>query len=203
MKAKWTLFLLIAVIFLGAQIPASAEVQNGQAAPDFTLTDVGGEAVSLSDFDGKYRVLEWTNHECPFVVKHYGSGNMQSLQKAYTEKDVVWITINSSAHGKQGHFEPEKWVEVLEEKGSAATTTLLDADGEVGKLYGAKTTPHMYIIDPKGVLIYQGAIDSVASTDPDDIAESVNYVSQALDEAMAGKPVSEPATKAYGCSVKY
>lgn len=203
MKAKWTLFLLIAVIFLGAQLPALAEVQNGQAAPDFTLTDVGGEAVSLSDFDGKYRVLEWTNHECPFVVKHYGSGNMQKLQKAYTEKDVVWITVCSSAHGKQGHYEPAEWVDLLEEKGSAATATLLDSDGKVGKLYGAKTTPHMYIIDPKGILIYQGAIDSVASTDAEDIGGATNYVQQALDEAMAGKPVSEPSTKAYGCSVKY
>lgn len=181
----------------------AAELAVGQAAPDFTLTDIHGDEHSLSDYQGQYVVLEWTNHGCPFVVKHYDSNNMQKLQATYTDKEVVWLTINSSAPGKQGHHSPEEWAELVEEKGSAASATLLDGDGTVGRLYGAKTTPHMYIIDPSGKLIYQGAIDSVASTNVNDVPNAKNYVAAALDEALAGKPVSEPSTKAYGCSVKY
>ena len=197
-KIIYLSFLILALAF-----PAYAEIAAGDAAPDFTLTDVQGKSHSLSEFNGKYRVLEWTNHECPFVIKHYGSGNMQQLQKEYTEKGVVWLTINSSAPGKQGNFSPEKWQESLKEKGSAATDTLLDPDGKVGKTYGAQTTPHMYVIDPAGKLIYQGAIDDKPSTEPKDIPGAKNYVRSALDEAMAGKPVSVSSSKSYGCSVKY
>lgn len=180
-----------------------AELKTGSAAPDFTLTDVNGTSHSLSSFKGKFVVLEWVNLECPFVKKHYSGGNMQGLQKKYTEEGVIWLSINSSAAGKQGNFSPEKWKQELASNKSAATATLLDADGKTGKLYNAQTTPHMYIIDPQGNLIYQGAIDDKPSTEASDIPNSKNYVSAALDEALAGKPVTDSTTKAYGCSVKY
>lgn len=182
---------------------AFAAPQPGSAALDFTLTDSNGKEHSLSDFKGKFVVLEWLNHGCPFVVKHYASGNMQKLQKDYTGKDVVWLSIVSSAPGKQGHMSPEETNATKEAKGSAATAILLDEDGKVGKLYDAKVTPELFIINPEGTLIYAGAIDNVKSTDQADIAGAKNYVAQALDEALAGKPVSEPTSKAYGCSVKY
>lgn len=180
-----------------------AAPQTGQPAPEFTLTDSNGKSHKLSDFKGKFVVLEWLNHGCPFVVKHYGSGNMQKLQKEYTGKDVVWLSIASSAPGKQGHMSTEETNKTKEEKGSAATAVLIDEDGTVGRLYDAKVTPHLFVVDPEGTLIYMGAIDSVKSTDAADIAGAKNYVKQALDEAMAGKPVSEPTTTAYGCPVKY
>jgi alkyl hydroperoxide reductase subunit AhpC len=183
--------------------PARAQVTVGEAAPDFTLTDVNGQTHTLAQHRGNFTVLEWVNHECPFVVKHYDSGNMPDLQKNYTGKGVVWLSICSSAEGKEGHLSAEEWKKTLVDKKSAATATLIDADGKVGKRYGAKTTPQMFIIDPAGVLVYQGAIDNKPSTDPANIPGSKNYVSTALDEAMAGKPVSEPSTKSYGCSVKY
>lgn len=182
---------------------AVAAPQVGQPAPEFTLTDSNGQSHKLSDFKGKFVVLEWLNHGCPFVVKHYESGNMQNLQKEYTGKDVVWLSIVSSAPGKQGHMSPEETNRAKAEKGSAATAVLLDEDGTVGKLYDAKVTPELYVINPAGVLVYAGAIDDKKSTDPADVAGAKNYVKQALDEAMAGKPVSEPSTTAYGCSVKY
>jgi peroxiredoxin len=182
---------------------AVAAPQVGQPAPTFTLTDSNGQSHSLSDFKGKFVVLEWLNHGCPFVVKHYGSGNMQKLQKEYTGKDVVWLSIASSAPGKQGHMTPEETNKTKEEKGSAATAVLLDADGTVGKLYDAKVTPELYVINPDGVLVYMGAIDDKKSVDAADVTGAKNYVKQALDEAMAGKPVSEPSTTAYGCGVKY
>jgi peroxiredoxin len=182
---------------------ALAAPQAGAPAPDFTLTDSNGTSHKLSDFKGKFVVLEWLNHGCPFVVKHYSGGNMQKLQKDYTAKDVVWLSIVSSAPGKQGHMTPEETNTTKTEKGSAATAILLDEDGTVGKLYGATATPQMFIVNPEGTLIYSGAIDSVKSTDADDIKEAKNYVAQALDEALAGQPVSEPNTTPYGCSVKY
>lgn len=198
-------FLLLAVLFgfgLMAQI-SEAGVNIGETAPDFTLTDTKGTSHSLSQHKGKFVVLEWVNYDCPFVKKHYDNGYMQALQKDYTAKDVVWLSINSSAEGKEGHYSPDKTNEMIQERGAAPTAFLLDTDGKVGKLFGAKTTPHMYIISPEGVLIYQGAIDSKPSADSADIASSVNYVKQGLDEAIAGKAVSEPSTKSYGCSVKY
>ena len=192
-----------AVVLLSVIGTALAAPKVGQPAPDFTLTDSNGKSHKLSDFKGKFVVLEWLNHGCPFVVKHYSGGNMQQLQKDYTGKDVVWLSIVSSAPGKQGHMSPEETNKAKKEKGSAATAVLLDEDGTVGKLYNAKVTPELYVVNPEGVLVYMGAIDSVKSVDAADIPGAKNYVKQALDEALAGKEVSEPVTTAYGCSVKY
>lgn len=178
-------------------------VTVGGQAPDFTLKDIYGRSHSLSDYRGKYVVLEWTNYECPFVKKHYNSFNMQELQRKLTAEGVVWLSINSSAPGKQGHFSPAEWQRLSHEKGVVATAILLDSDGRVGRAYGAKTTPHMFVIDPQGSVIYQGAIDSIPSTDTADIPIAKNYVVQALKEARAGEPVSQPSTQPYGCSVKY
>jgi peroxiredoxin len=191
------------VTLVAAAGTALAAPQVGQPAPEFTLTDSDGQSHNLSDFKGKFVVLEWLNHGCPFVVKHYESGNMQNLQKEYTGKDVVWLSIVSSAPGKQGHMSPGETNEAKQEKGSAATAVLLDEDGTVGRLYNAKVTPELFVINPDGVLVYAGAIDDRKSTDPADVAGAKNYVKQALDEAMAGQSVSEPTTAAYGCSVKY
>lgn len=198
------MFILGLFTVLALCVPnAGAEVNTGETAPDFTLTDTNGKSHALSDFKGKFVVLEWLNHDCPFVQKHYDGGNMQGLQKEYTAKDVVWLSINSSAAGKEGNYPSDKTNEMTKEKDAAPTAVLLDADGKVGKLYGAKTTPHMYIVSPQGLLVYQGAIDDKPSADPADIPSSVNYVKTALDEAMAGKAVSVSTTKSYGCSVKY
>jgi len=175
----------------------------GNPAPAFTLTDTNGKRHALGDFKGKVVVLEWFNHDCPFVKKHYDSGNMPALQSRYTAKDVVWLSINSSAPGKQGNYTPEQANELSKEKKSAATYVLLDPDGKVGREYGAKTTPHMFVIDKKGVLRYEGAIDSVASTDQADIKEATNYVASAVDAVMAGKKVDPSVTQSYGCGVKY
>jgi peroxiredoxin len=191
------------VTLVAAAGTALAAPQVGQPAPEFTLTDSNGQSHNLSDFKGNFVVLEWLNHGCPFVVKHYESGNMQNLQKEYTGKDVVWLSIVSSAPGKQGHMSPGETNEAKQDKGSAATAVLLDEDGTVGRLYNAKVTPELFVINPDGVLVYAGAIDDKKSTDPADVAGAKNYVKQALDEAMAGQSVSEPTTVAYGCSVKY
>ncbi len=199
MKKNITSFLAVAA--LAAVAHAAPEV--GAPAPAFTLTDSNGQAHSLSDFQGKFVVLEWLNHGCPFVVKHYQSGNMQNLQKEYTGKDVVWLSIVSSAPGKQGHMSPEETNAAKAEKGSAATAVLLDEDGTVGKLYDAKVTPELFVINPEGNLVYAGAIDDKKSVDVADVEGAVNYVKQALDEALAGQAVSTPKTDAYGCSVKY
>lgn len=180
-----------------------AEVVTGQPAPDFQLTDTAGTSHKLSDFKGKIVVLEWVNHGCPFVVKHYQGGNMQALQADYTGKGVVWLSVCSSAEGKQGYYTAEEWTKLNQEKGGKATAILLDAEGTVGKLYGAKTTPHMYVINAEGTLVYQGAIDDKPSTDSKDIPGSKNFVKVALDEVIAGQPVTTGQTKPYGCSVKY
>ena len=191
--------ILSAVLVAGVR----AEVTTGAAAPDFTLTDTSGASHKLSDFKGKTVVLEWVNHGCPFVVKHYSKGNMQGLQADYTSKGVVWLSICSSAEGKQGYNTAEGWQKLNAEKGGKATAILLDPEGTVGKLYGAKTTPHMYVINAEGTLVYQGAIDDKPSTDSDDIPGAKNYVKAALDEVLAGKPVTTGQTKPYGCGVKY
>lgn len=175
----------------------------GQPAPAFTLTDTNGTSHNLADFKGKTVVLEWINHECPFVVKHYKEGAMQALQKEFTAKGVVWLSICSSAPGKQGHMSAADWNKTTQEKGAAPTAVLLDEDGKVGRLYEAKTTPHMYIINPEGILVYAGAIDSIKSTNPADVPKATNHVRVALEELLAGKPVSTPTTPPYGCSVKY
>jgi peroxiredoxin len=195
-------FACLALVFLLAGT-GGAQVTVGEPAQDFTLTDVNGQSHSLSDFKGKYVVLEWFNYDCPFVKKHYGSNNMQSLQKEFTGQGVIWLAINSSAPGKQGHYEAPQMAALAQERGVSATGILLDPDGTVGRQYGAKTTPHMFIIDPDGVLIYQGAIDSSPGMDPAEISGAQNYVRAALTEAMAGEPVSQPFTQSYGCSVKY
>lgn len=188
----------------GADEPAAGELAVGEPAPEFTLTDVNGKAHSLSGYMGKHVVLEWTNPDCPFVKKHYGGGNMQALQKEFSTRGVVWLSINSSAVGKQGNYPPEQWRRILDEKGSNADATLLDPLGTVGRLYGAKTTPHMFVINPEGTLIYAGAIDDIASADPADIANSTNYVRMALNESLAGKKsITYPTSKPYGCGVKY
>jgi peroxiredoxin len=179
------------------------EAAVGQPAPDFSLTDTTGGTNTLSAFKGKYVVLEWTNFDCPFVKKHYGSGNMQKFQKTYTEKGVVWLTINSSAPGKQGNYSPDKWNEMIKEKGAAPTAFLLDPDGKVGKMYGAKTTPDMVVINPEGIVIYMGAIDDKPTVNFEDVKTAKNYVAMALDAAMAGKTAEVTTTQSYGCSVKY
>ncbi len=203
MRKTVLILSLVAGMVFFTHLKAQSDVTVGQAAPDFKLKDVTGAERSLSEFKGKFVVLEWFNHDCPFVVKHYQSGNMQALQKSYTQKDVVWLSINSSAEGKEGNYPAAEHAQMMESKGGVPTAILLDPDGIVGKLYAAKTTPHMYVINPEGNLIYQGAIDDKSSFDVADVAVAKNYVKAALDEAMAGNPVSEPSTKSYGCSVKY
>jgi peroxiredoxin len=184
-------------------VNAQAEVTVGKPAPAFTLTGADGASYSLAELKGKFVVLEWLNYECPYVVKHYDSKNMQQLQQTYTSKGVKWFAVNSSAEGKQGHLTPEQALALAKEKGAAATATLLDHSGEVGRLYGAKTTPHMFVINPEGTLIYAGAIDDNDSTRLSSVEGAKNYVAAALDEAMAGKPVSVASSRPYGCSVKY
>lgn len=178
-------------------------VESGKLAPDFTLPSSGGKKVSLSDFKGKTVVLEWLNHGCPFVRKHYDSGNIPNLQKEFTGKGIVWLSVISSAPGKQGHSTPEQAEKEKKKYGSSATAILLDEKGEVGRMYGAKTTPHMYVIDPKGVLVYQGAIDDKPTTDEEDLKTATNYVRDALASVAQGKQVKVAQTKAYGCGVKY
>lgn len=194
--------LLSACLFVLSPFVFSA-VTTGEKAPDFALKDSEGQSHTLSQYKGKFVVLEWVNHGCPFVKKHYGSNNMQTLQKEFTAKGVIWLSVCSSAEGKQGHLTPAEWKEKITETGSAATAVLLDAPGAVGKRFGAKTTPHLFLIDPKGVVIYQGAIDDNPSADPADVLTAKNYIRAALTEALAGKKVSTPETKPYGCGVKY
>ncbi len=193
-----------AVLFLANAAAARAEAPAvGSAAPDFSLTDSGGKVHKLSEHKGKYVVLEWTNPGCPFVRKHYDSGNMQKLQAEYVKKGVVWLDVDSSAPGKEGYLEGDSAKKAKDGDYAAASALLADPDGKVGHLYGATNTPHLYIVDPEGKLIYSGAIDSIASADKGDIAKATNYVRAALDEALAGKPVTKASSKAYGCSVKY
>ncbi|MDO3385358.1 redoxin domain-containing protein [Gilvimarinus sp. SDUM040013] len=183
---------------------AFAVATPGEAAPDFSEVDATGEMHALSDYQGEWLVLEWFNKDCPYVRKHYGSGNMQSLQEKYTAQDVNWLTVISSAEGKQGYLGPvEAQNQAKIHNLNASAPFLLDPDGNMGRDYGAKTTPHMFIINPEGDVVYAGAIDDNDSANPAVIPESNNYVVAALDAALAGKPVAEPSTRAYGCSVKY
>ena len=194
--------VLLLALFMGISVNSFA-TEVGHKVPDFTLTDSNGIPHSLSEYKGKFVVLEWTNYDCPFTKKHYESGNIQKLQKTYTEKGVIWLSINSSAPGKQGNFTPEEINQKIKERNASPTAYLLDTKGSVGRVYGAKTTPHMFIVDPQGMLIYKGGIDDKPSTDQADIATANNYVSAALDEAMNGQPVTDASTDSYGCSVKY
>jgi peroxiredoxin len=182
---------------------AQAAARIGEPAPGFSLSGADGKTHALSGYRGKVVVLEWTNHECPFVKKHYQSGNMQSLQKAFTANDVVWLSVITGKKGKQGVVSAEKARELTAARGAAPTAVLFDPSGDVGRAYGAKTTPHMYIIGQDGRLLYAGGIDSIDSSDANDIPRATPYLKRALDEVLAGKPVSTPTTKPYGCSVKY
>jgi hypothetical protein len=179
-----------------------AAAPAGQPAPAFTASDLSGKPVNLADYKGKTVVLEWHNFGCPFVQKHYRSGNMQALQKKYSG-DVVWLAVNSTNRGAWDYTEPAKLTAQLQEFGAAPARYLVDEPGTVGMAYGAKTTPHMYIIDPSGKVVYNGAIDDKRSTNPADVKTAKNYVVAALDEMKAGKPVSTPTTTPYGCTVKY
>src|SRR5215469_6903337 len=195
--------LMLHSLFLFLLVATALAARIGEPAPDFTATDSNGKAQRLSDYKGKYVVLEWTNQGCPYTRKHYESGNMQKLQKEWTGKGVVWFTVVSSAPGTQGYVTADQENDYLKKMSAVPTAVLLDPKGDLGHLYGAKTTPHMFIIDPSGNLIYNGAIDDHATTDVADIASSTNYVSTALEQAIAGKPVANAATRPYGCSVKY
>jgi peroxiredoxin len=195
--------ILITLIGLIVPIALWAAAVVGEPAPAFKATDSNGAPHDLTSLKGKFVVLEWVNFECPFVRKHYGTGNMQKLQKTYTSKGVVWLSVNSSAAGKQGNFPADRVNALLKENGAAPTAYLIDAAGAVGQAYGAKTTPHMFVIDPKGRVVYAGGIDDKPSTEPADVETARNFVSAALDEAMAGKPVTTPTSAPYGCSVKY
>jgi peroxiredoxin len=191
-----------AFIFLSLTA-AQGAIRVSDPAPDLTLKDINGKPQKLSAYKGRYVVLEWMNFGCPFVKKHYETGNMQTLQRETTGTGAIWLSICSSAKGKEGYMTPEEWKRKTAEQRSSATDVLLDQDGKVGRLYGAKATPHMFIVNPKGVLIYQGAIDDKPTTDQADVKTATNYVRQALNEAKSGQPVSVPTTEAYGCSVKY
>lgn len=193
----------IAWLGVGTAGLAAAQAVAGQPAPAFAHTDTRGTAWSLVALKGRFVVLEWFNHDCPFTRKHYGSGSLQRLQAAYTQRGVVWLSVNSSAPGKQGHLVAQEANALTDAKGAHPSAVLLDPDGALGRLYGAKTTPHLFVINPEGVVIYAGAIDDRASADPADLAHATNFVQRALDEALAGQPVSIPETKPYGCSVKY
>ncbi len=175
----------------------------GSAAPDFSLTDSKGKTQSVSQYKGKYVVLEWFNPECPFVKKHYGSGNMQKLQEEYTGKGVVWLSIDSSASGAEGSLTADQAEKITTGWKTHQTALVLDPEGKAGRAFGAKNTPHMFVINPEGKVVYEGAIDSKRTPNPADIPSSTNYVKVALDESMSGKPVTTANTQPYGCSVKY
>jgi peroxiredoxin len=180
-----------------------ANATVGQPAPAFSALDTAGKPMSLADFKGRHVVLEWLNPGCPFVQKHYGSANMQGTQKEAVAKGVVWLAINSTAEGAADYKAPAELAAWMQQQKAAASATLMDADGKVGRAYGARTTPQMVLIDPAGKVIYTGAIDSKPTANPADIAGATNHVKQALADALAGKPVSVASTRPYGCSVKY
>lgn len=198
---KSLLLLTLALLPLSGIAQAAPKV--GQPAPEFMANDIKGDHIMLSALKGKTVVLEWTNHECPFVRKHYGSGNMQALQAEATKDGVVWISIVSSAKDKEGHVTPEEAAKIISDEKALPTHKILDESGEIGKLYGAKTTPHMFVINKDGVLAYAGAIDDKSGTDPEEVKTAKNYVREALADLKSGKPVTTPSTNPYGCGVKY
>jgi hypothetical protein len=193
--------MALAVASLSA--PAFAAAIVGQKAPEFTAKDATGKTVNLADFKGKTVVLEWVNPGCPYVRKHYGSGNMQSTQKDAVDKGVVWLAVNSTDTGHPDYLAPAALQSWMTEQKAAATHTLMDESGSIGQQYAARTTPHMYIISPQGNLVYAGGIDSISSARAEDIKQATNYIKQSLGETLAGKPISMATTKPYGCSVKY
>ena len=195
-------FLFSALMF--AALPAvAATAVVGQPAPAFSVTDSSGKAVSLADFRGKTVVLEWVNPGCPYVRKHYDSANMQGTQKSATDKGVVWLSVNSTAQGHSDYKKPADMAAWMQSQKAAATHTLMDSDGKIGKAYGARTTPHMYVVDAKGTLAYAGGIDDTPSANPADVKTAKNHVNAALGDVLAGKPVAQATTRPYGCSVKY
>jgi len=202
MKGSY-LYRILVVVMLCAVPLLIAAAKVGDAAPEFTATASNGKTVRLADYRGKYVVLEWHNNGCPYVGKHYNSGNMQRLQKHWTSQGVVWFTILSSAPGKQGYVTASEENDYLTKEQAAPTAALLDPTGDIGHLYDAKTSPQMVVINPQGVVIYSGAIDDKPTTDLQDVQGATNYVSLALEESMAGKPVKNPGSRLYGCSVKY
>ncbi|MEM7651263.1 MAG: redoxin family protein [Pseudomonadota bacterium] len=203
MKLLHFTYAMAAAILMFAAIPAKAAVEIGKPAPEIEATDTNGNAFKLSDHKGKVVVLEWTNHQCPFVVKHYESGNMQATQKASKEHGVEWVSIVSSAPGKQGHVSAQEANAIVTEAGATVTAKILDESGAIGKAYDARTTPHIFIINEEGNVAYAGAIDSNSSPNPKTIEGATNYVLAALEDIKAGIPVQTAQTQPYGCSVKY
>jgi peroxiredoxin len=195
--------LLIASALALVASTALAAATVGQPAPAFSAKTVDGKTVSLADFKGKHVVLEWVNPGCPYVRKHYDAQNMQATQKGATGQGVVWLAVNSTTSEHGDYLSPTQMAAWMKAQGAAATATLMDEDGKLGRAYGARTTPHMYIVDPQGRLVYAGAIDSKPSARAADIATAVNHVNVALAESLAGQAVSTPATRAYGCTIKY
>ena len=200
MRRTMLICATLAMAGIGASVAA---VSVGEMAPPFSAVDARGKIVNLADFKGRHVVLEWVNPGCPFVVKHYGAGNMQATQKGAADKGVVWLAVNSTAKGHSDYLSPEAMGTWMQGQKAVASATLMDPDGKVGRVYGARTTPHLYMIDPAGKLVYAGAIDSKASANPADIASATNHVKVALAETLAGKAVSVASTRPYGCSVKY
>ena len=194
---------IMGITLLALASASQAALKPGDAAPDFSTKDTKGNTVNLSELKGKYVILEWTNNECPFVKKHYESGNMQQLQKTYTGKGYRWYSIISSAPGKQGNVTPARADELTQSRNAAPTGVILDESGTIGKAYDARTTPHIFIIDPAGKLVYMGGIDSIPSADKGDLANATNYVKATFDALEAGKPVATPLSQPYGCNVKY
>jgi peroxiredoxin len=198
---KRAVALVVSTCFFASAAMASVAV--GHPAPAFRGTDVNGKSVALADFKGKYVVLEWNNPNCPFVMKHYDSGNMQSLQKRFGADNVAWLSINSTSDTHSDYLPPEKLAGWFRQRNAAPAAVLMDPTGAIGRAYGAKVTPHMYVIDPKGTVIYAGAIDDKRSADPADVKTATNYVVAALADARSGKPVATAASSAYGCTIKY
>lgn len=194
--------LLVATGLLASSASFAAPAP-GQPAPEFRGTDVAGKPVALADFRGRYVVLEWNNPNCPFVQKHYDSGNMQSLQKRYGAENIVWLSINSTTPSHRDYMAPDRLAAWFKQHKAAPTAVLLDPRGEIGRAYGAKVTPHMYVIDPKGTLVYAGAIDDKRSANPADVKTASNFVQAALTDVRSGKAVANASNPAYGCTIKY
>jgi peroxiredoxin len=198
------LYCAMTIVNLSAGMQfASAEALIGAAAPAFTLTDSNGRNLSLADFKGKTVVLEWTSHECPYVGKHYRGNNMQALQKKWTGQGVVWLSVISSAPGQPGHVSPQQANKLTVDREAAPTAVLFDPTGKVGRVYGARTTPHMYVINGEGALVYKGGIDDQPTARLQDLKGARNFVDQAVSEISQGKPVSVTTSRPYGCSIKY
>ncbi len=202
MKAFTTGLTLIALSAFALSFASPVKISVGAAAPSFEIKDSKGNDVKLEDYKGKFVVLEWCNFGCPFVQKHYNTNNMQSLQKKYTQKGVVWLTIFSAAEGNHGYYSTMKLNQLAVEK-KMSSKLIADSEGTIGKMYGAKNTPTMFIVDPKGHIAYMGGIDDTASSDPEDISKAKNYVAAALDEGLAGKRVSISTSRPYGCGIGY